>query len=488
MTEVLKEAWGRWPVQIVAFAAMCGFAWLTAPELTWINTDSDSGIYLASAKYLIPSHPTGAPFYNVMNAVWLRAFPFGSEAWRIALGSAIFSGATAGLLYKETRSLIAPLIYGGSAVVVSQSTILETYALVTFCMVGMYVYRGKPKAVVIFAFVGLGVHHLIGLVLIPMMVSYYLGGRSLKPFAWLLLAPLMYLYIPLTLNPESAWLDEITFSSMQDYFSGQGGLILGIAVVEEGPILSADMLQRFTDFGIFFFGGFLAAIVPIFMRRKHDLLLWVFLLPILHYGFGLPDLAWVYLMPSFAFGAVMASEALEQQSKRARSLKIAVAGFAGIAIAWNLIAFDIGKNLDPNLSAQAYYDQLDELPDDAFVYSGVRGWEDIVIVLHNLDSKKNIHYEDRRYVVQSPEVIRDQIASAAYHRRLFASELIDAETYEVKLRRVDPWEIWLPIMKNLYKVDPVPEHLRAFRWSDTVYGKGGLHYLPPFESVPIPPS
>ncbi len=120
------------------------------------------------------------------------------------------------------------------------------------------------------------------------------------------------------------------------------------------------------------------------------------------------------------------------------------------------------------------YGSVDKIRD---FHKKVRGWEDIVVVLHNLDSKKNIHYEDRRYVTQTPEVIRDQIATAAFNQRLYSSSLIDAATYEVELKRVEPEQIWFPIMRNLYKVDPVPEHLTEFRWSDTVYGNTPLYLL-----------
>ena len=48
----------------ILLLAVAYFGMLSAPDITWINTDSDSGIYLWSTQHLGLSHPTGAPLYN----------------------------------------------------------------------------------------------------------------------------------------------------------------------------------------------------------------------------------------------------------------------------------------------------------------------------------------------------------------------------------------------------------------------------------------
>lgn len=475
MKETLTEVWRRWPIQIVAVIAMAYFTALAAPSLTWINTDSDGAIYLNAAKHLMPSHPTGAPAYNLFNVGMLWIVPYNDLAWRLALGSAIFAGATAGLLYKETRSLIPVLIFAGAGVVVSQATIIETYSMVTFCMVGMYVYRRQVGVAVAFAFVGLGVHHLIGLTLIPLFLWHRSEGYSLKPYLWLLLSPLWYLWL-LTVRPDSVWLSELTIPSIIDYFSGQGGLVLGIAILGEGRAVTPDAWTRLADAAVFIFGGFLAAIVPLVLRRKNDLLFWLFALPVIHYVFGLPALAWVYLMPAFAFGGVMAWDYL-QKSEAIPHMRTAVAGFAVIAVLWNFGTYDIGKSLDPDLTATAFYNSLDDIPKDAWVFTARRGWELITIDLYSRDHDGKMAGATRHFYQQPIGDIREAIAIAGHEGRLYRTVVTDPKTYAADLQEATPWDIWPELIKQRYKFEPDYDgRFDQFRWSETALGKSGTPY------------
>ncbi len=458
----------------MALIAIVFFTVLAAPGITWVNTDSDGTIYLASARHIIPSHPTGSPLYNMLNIGWIRVFPFGPDAWKLALQSAIFGGLTAGLLYRETRSLIAPLIYCASGVVVSQATIIESYSVTTFIMVGMYTYRDRPKILIAFAICGLGIHHLMGLTLLPIIAWYWKTRRPLKVFLWLPLGVLWYIYLPLTAYGGSPWFKDMTFESLQSYFSGQTGLILGLAILTDTKGLTQDALVRSVDLAVFIVGGFLAALIPIVMRRKHDLLLWCFLLPIFHYFFGLPAVAWVYLMPAFAFGAIMASEFLAKT--QARYLKIAVASFAVIGIFWNFATYDIGRSLDPLHTNEIFYAALSEIPDDSFVYTDVRGWEFTTAKLHELDTGKPIHLRTVAFKRQTPELQADQIANAAFEGKLYLTDYVDPEAYHTILRRAEPWEVYRLLMRDKFAPLDIPMEFRRFKWSETTHGKNGKIY------------
>lgn len=459
MADVIKEGWPRVATYVVTGLALAFFISITAPNITWINTDADGTIYQAAAKYLIPSHPTGAPLFNLFNAFWIRAFPFGSEAWRLALVSAVTAGITAGVLYHYTRSLIAPLVFVASGVVASQASIIETYAPVTLCMVIMYVYRDRPRIVVAAAFVGLGVHHLIGLTLIPIVIWYWRSHRPLKPFVVLALAPLMYAYIPLTYFPGSVWMRGNGVKDIIDYFGGQSGLILGLGV------LSRDALIRASDATFILGAGFAAATIPIILRFRNDLLTWLFILPILHYLLGLPHVTYIYTFPAFAFGGIMAAQWLRERPKQ---FAVVVAAFAVVMVGINSQVFDIGEGLDPGLSGTAFYIDLNGLPTQSVVYTYNRGWELTTVLLFNLDKETDIGIIPVRR--DELETIRKQILQAYSGGKLYHTQVINSQDYSVEIVAVSPVRIWRDIVKqNLWPRFPTDEEL-IFPWGNRVNG------------------
>ena len=236
------KVYNNWRLLAVLAVSLAFYIWIAAPGLTWINTNSDSSTYLAAAKFFIPSHPTGAPAFNLLNAGFLRAFPFGDEAWRLALLSAIFAGITSAIIYYHTKSIIAPLTYMASGLVASQASIIETYSLISLLMVSMYVWRQHTWVIAVTAIIGLGIHHLIGLTLLPILIWHYSewrtmrqsfhdadlrrdGGLILTPapslrgylvahkvFWTIPLGALWYIWLPLTFWPESIWIESNSIS------------------------------------------------------------------------------------------------------------------------------------------------------------------------------------------------------------------------------------------------------------------------------------
>lgn len=433
---------------------------LVAPGLTWANTDSDSSIYLASAKYIIPSHPTGAPLFNVLNAVILRVFPasdMNQQAWMLAMVSAVASSLTAAALFYHTKRVIAPLIFLAANLVVAQSTIIESYPLVTLLMVSMYVWRHNKWVVIGTGIVGIGIHHLIGLALLPILYQKWRNGDLSWAYLWLLISPLSYLYVWLSADclPNS-WLTSCDLKGFVRYFSGQSYLIFGLAIMDDNWHLARDLVVRFFDFNVFLLSGFLAALVPIALRFRNDLLTWLFVLPLIHYFFGLPHVAFVYMLPSFAFGAIMATEWLEGRPQ----IKWAVVPVACIALLFNFQTYDIGRTLDPNLTATQYYNDVLELPDNSVIWSPQnRGWEMLTGRLVNLDHGKDHIIFTRKWPL--PE-IRETIWTQYNRGKLYTTYLVDPRTYETRLTRTNPYEVWPEIVTLMYWPDPPPDECMDF--------------------------
>lgn len=467
MSILVREIWSLFGTWMVTAAGLAYFIWLAAPDLTWVNTDADGTIYLAAAKYLIPSHPTGAPLYNLFNFVWLRAWPFGSEFWRLSLVSAVPAGITCGVLYRYTGSIIPPLVYAAAGVVVSQATMIETYGISSLIMVLMYFWRHHPHRVAWAAFAGLGIHHLVALTFIP-IVTWHVGNSlrdippeerlrallpTLRPFWPVLLTPLWYVYLPLAYYDGSLWVPSNDLHGWLTYFSGNAGLILGLAIIP-----TDDLLIRLADLGPVMLGGLLAATVPVLMRFRNDLLTWLFVLPVLHYALGFPHVTYIYTMPAFAFAGIMAWEALRD---RPRTLSYAVAGVAAFACVVNFYAYDIGRTLDGDQTAVRFYRELDTLPDGAMIWVYSRGWEYTTAVLYSFNTGKDIETplsrKDIIFQERPLDEIRNQVEMAHADGRLYHTVVDNPGAYAVHLEPAQPEDIWDSVVNEYYGTRRPPD-------------------------------
>lgn len=384
----------------VAILAFIYLASLTGQYMTWVNADHDATNYIISAKYLRLSHPTGAPLFNLMNAGLIRITP-GSDYFALAIWSAVFSGLTAGLLFKMTKNLLVPGVFLASATVVSQSTIVEAYAVITFLMVLAYYFHTKDmhRAKYIAIAVGLAIHHLPILLIPPFFAWDYLNGKDRRNVLFVLLALPWYLYIPIFNREPYIWIKGNYLKAYIDYFGAQGGLLGGLAIWPP-----ENLIMRMKDITVITLAGFGAAIPFIFLgmrerfRNKDWLLPIIFVIPAAYYFTMLTSNAYIYMLPVFAYGSLLLT------GGKIYSRIIIAVGIVTLLII-NAQAYDIGNNLDPEYVAQAYYDRLEELPGDAVIYTYLNGWERGAIWLHNEDFGTNQRSVSKLWI---SETDRDQ--------------------------------------------------------------------------------
>lgn len=290
---VLRRYWAEILVVGTVFGVllMC-----TASDIVWVNTDCDGPHYIYSAKYLYPAHKTSAPLYLLLSHFFLK-IPFGMDAWRMALVSVLASTATAVFIIAAIRhftvsrwyGVLGALVWGGSALMISQSTIVESYALVTMFGVGAYYFSLKKRWVLTALFLGAGgaVHHLI---LIPIVVillanrGEFLKWRYIGIMASFLL---FYLYIPITNREPYMWLSgEGTGTNFfVDNFSTMMMLVGGLAIWDVPKRLIDTLGVLGVSLGL--------ALIPIvwWMLRGRTVkwykepLVWLFGLPVAYYCF-----------------------------------------------------------------------------------------------------------------------------------------------------------------------------------------------------------
>lgn len=347
---------------LVLGLSLAYFIWLAAPDITWINTDSDSTIYIWSTTHWGLSHPTGAPLYNIIGNILNQGATVQEAAQHLALLSAICASITTLIIFLETRNFIGPGIFLASGLVVSQSTIIETYAPVTMFIALSWYWRKNKYLFPISVALGLGIHHLIGISMVLMVFFRYryLNRKLLKTD--LLIIPLgflFYIYLPFAVQPPASW----SVISWSNYLFGQNFLTGGLDPIASGP-------QRLRDFALVFFGGL--GITSIFLFKIRDVaLISLILVFIIYYVTNLAPQTYVYLYPSFFFVAVAMG-----QIKFGKTTHLVLAINISLLIIFNLFWYDIGRNLDPSpTSARMYLSELQQLPNNSIIYADRRGWE-----------------------------------------------------------------------------------------------------------------
>jgi hypothetical protein len=358
--------------------------------------------------------------------------------------AAVFSAATAGVLYYATRSYLAPLIYATSAVVISQSTIIELYSMMTFFIVlGWYLHsqghRGWGYAVV---GLGLAVHHLAGFFFLGLVVQDFIRKESLKPALMAIIAGApWYLYIPLANREPYISLAGNGFMDYVKFFSSQSFLWGGMALLEPannfiGKGLALDARLRLWDVTriVLALGPVLLLLIPAIRERlkaKDTLLPFFTILITLYYASNLDARVYTYMVLPVAFAAIMVGT---YSHKLPQWPRIATSGFLVALAVWSLTVFPIGKDYtDPYHSAESYREQLAQLPSDATIWSYNRSWEQMAALLYNYDHGTNFNTVNLRHEITGAEMMDERLHRAEAEGKLYRSYIVDPASYYVRL-------------------------------------------------------
>ncbi len=401
MIKFLRKYW----IELLVFGIILGVLLVDcSPSYTWIDTNSDGPHYTYSAKYLYPSHKTSASPYLLLGWLFLK-IPFGTDTWNMALISVISGLIGCILIYliirntlnkkiwqnkwsSRTYGLIGALIYGGAALPLSQNIIVEVYPFVTAICLSGYYFALKQKWTWASIMVGLAcaTHPLALLTAAPMLVAY----RELRRWKYLGIMSsfiIFYTYIPLTNREPYMW--NVPNSSgilrfTQDMFLTARMLSGGLSIW--------DLPKRAFDTGLqllLCWGTGIIALVILFWKAKwyKTILFWLILLPVGYYTTDLAPQTGVYMQPAIAFGAIGIGIGL---SKMKKEWMYVTGIFAVSILAYNVNYFDIGRTLDPDLSATRFYkEELPKIPDGQILLAQ-QGWEWAIVFPYNANEGKSI--------------------------------------------------------------------------------------------------
>jgi hypothetical protein len=416
MLSWFKRNW----LEILVFAGIATvYLICLAPDRTWMNTDTDGSHYVYSAKWFFPSHKTSAPLFLLLGHLFLY-IPIGTDFWRMALMSGVSSVVASVYVYGIVKhytanrigALIGAVVFGGSAIAISQGTIVETYGLITALSLAGYYYVLKKRyniAAIMFG-AGCAVHLLIGFTILIVLMRFKEMRRWI-PLLIMASFAIFYLYIPLTNRPPYIWTAS-SGSGLIYFFKDMWGTIAMLT----GGLSIWDFPKRIIDAILITASCLgLGTITAIYAAKKlkwmKEPLLWMAILPILYYMTDLSPQTYVYVITGVAFGACLAGIGVSYLNKKWAT---AIVGLSAIGLmAFNCNYFDIGRTLDKNMSAKNYYEQLSIVPDNNILIA-TQGWEWTVIFVYN-------QYEHRNII----PVASGNLSSAIYRQSLL-------ETYGIK--------------------------------------------------------
>ena len=418
----LKRYWA----EVLAFGFVFAiFMICLNPDVTFMCKSADSIGYLYSAKYLYPSYHTSPPLYLLVSHLFLK-IPLGTDAWRMGLVSVFSSMGCCVFIYlilrrlipnKKWYALLGVLIYGTSALVISQTIVVQTYATVCMLASGTFYFaiRKQWKLVGLMCGIGLAVHLLMGFVWLIMMgyKEYRYNWRALLiTFSFIA----FYAYIPLTNRPPYMWFPPPEMVNPVWAFITD---TIGTIDFVVGSLAIWDFPKRILDtIGVAWVSIGVITILPILYYFKHNKvvknpLFWLAIFPIILFATELDMNTYDYMMVSIPFLAIIACLGLNEMVEKYFNIKLSrkyslplpaaaklvmtgwLVGFIGVVIIgfglFNCNYFDIGRTLDPNMSTvRLYYSEFKKIPDGAiFMPNYAMEWE--AIYKYNADYGKNIY-------------------------------------------------------------------------------------------------
>ena len=408
MQNIVKFTKQYW-AEILTIAIILAITLIDAsPSPSWINTDSDGVHYTYASEWLYPAHKGSAPLYLLLGRLFLF-IPIGTEFWRMALISVI-SGTVASLFilliikhFTENKwyAVIGALIYGGSALAISQNTIVESYPLVTAICLGVYYFCLKQKWLTTSILIGVAgaIHPTSILITIPILIYYrkhLITWRRLLVMASFLM---FYLYVPLTNRPPYMWFPSNEVGGIFGFVKDS----VDTATMLTGKLAIYDFPKRLLDAsGLILLNFAVIGIIPLiyyFKREKwyKDVLFWMIVVPALYYLIDIAPQTYVYLQPSIAFGAIAIGLGLNRMrwgtifSLRQYKWFMGLTSICILGLfVFNANYFDIGRTLDKNLSATEYYEvELDKVPDGQILMP-YYGWEWASVFRYNKENDRNI--------------------------------------------------------------------------------------------------
>lgn len=367
------------PLIIVSFIY---YAVLSARTWTWVFVSSDSGDWLAAANQWMVVQPYGSPLYiSLMRLIGSLTDGNATVAVATILLSSLPSAITVTLIYLIVRTLTnkawcaiaSSLVLLGAGVFLTQSTILEEYALaIMFLTLAYWLYlNDKRKLTALSLGLGTAVHIFI----LPISVfwlalehkRFWLKPASIYVVSGIL--PYSLVLVLMHLDTPRLLAGSLSLANVMTYLFDMGGTVFGTLSVFEAPyrILAITKILL-PSLGL--------ALIPLYygLKRPYDtkklVLLMIVVVALWYHLTSLDPMSWTFLNFGLPSLAILTGIGLSKLTLKHTHI-ITASALALIAINAAFLNANILTNQNP--LATAYYNELMSLPDGAVVVANAGG-------------------------------------------------------------------------------------------------------------------
>ena len=368
---------------LIGLVSFVYYTILSAKEYTWMFVSSDSGDWLMCSNWWVVPQTYGSPLY-ISLARLVGTFPGDTVIVMTILLSCLPSAITVTLIYliihKLTRktlpAIASSLVLLGAGVFLTQSTVLEEYALAIMFMTAAYYFYLHNKQMLTALALGLGtaIHIFILPIAVFWFVLHVLKEKAAKPLLKSVAVYFISGVLPYSLILVLMYLDTprllaggLNFESLRFYLFGTGGTIIGTLSVFEAP----RRILAMTSILLMSLG---LAFVPIYsgLKRPFDtktrILLMIVLVSLWYYLTSLDPLSWTFMCFALPSLAILVGAGLSKLTLT--HTKIVIAGTIVLIIV-NSMFLNANVLTKQNPRATTYYEELMSLPDHSVVVATI---------------------------------------------------------------------------------------------------------------------
>ena len=387
-----KKVWKmkKYAALLIGIFAFAYYTVLSAKEWSWLFVSSDSGDWLICANQWFTPQAYGSPLY-ILLARLIGFFTDGNVtviAMTILL-SCLPSAITVMLVYlivhkltsKVIPAIISSLVLLGAGVFLSQSTILEEYALVIMFLTLAYLFYIDDKRELTALCLGLGI--AVHMFVLPIasfwfILEYKHWKLWLKPTTiFVLIGVVFYSLIPVLMWVQNT----LSIVGLWTYWTGESGAVVGTLSIFDTPtrLLSlASMLLM--SLGL--------ALIPLWfgIKRPYDtkklVLAMMVLVSLWYHLTSLDPASWTFLNFGIPATIILIGIGL---SKLSLKHAYVVATGALLLICVNGVFLNANTLTRENPIATTYYQELMSLSDDSvIVATGAYGFG-VLYVMSEVD-------------------------------------------------------------------------------------------------------
>jgi hypothetical protein len=375
------------------------YLFLCCKDYTWIFASGDSGDWLAAANMWLVVQPYGSPLY-ILLARAISFLPFSLPAAMTILLSVIPSVITVVFVYlitvkisgKKILGITASVVLLGSAVFLSQSTILEEYALAVMFVVLAYWFYLKDKKVLTALMLGLGTAvHIVPLAIAGLWMLLHIKQIStwIKPLLVFVASGILPYSLTLYLLAGAGYPFlggyGLSLEAIRSYIATTG--VFGSLTIFQFP----DRVIDFTAIMLTSFGIALVPAIAFFKKRPWEmwqkLIFIVIFFSLWYYLTCLDPTAWTFVSYASPFIAITAALGISKLNKPGLTQLVVVGAITLMLL--NSIAFNAAILNKQSPIATDYYNNIMALPDGSALVLNRGGFESMA-VMYAISEGKNI--------------------------------------------------------------------------------------------------